>query len=39
VHFLFVALLAYLAFFNRIHGKVEDEERFLAECDAEEVKK
>ncbi|MGD8564498.1 MAG: hypothetical protein PVG03_18300 [Desulfarculaceae bacterium] len=39
VHVLFVALLAYLAFFNRIHGRAEDEDRFLAECDAEEVKK
>ncbi len=38
-HFLFVAFIGYMAFFTRLHGRVEDEEKFLAEIRAEkEVK-
>ena len=35
VHLLFVCLIGYLAFFTRLHGHAEDEEKFLAEVRAE----
>jgi hypothetical protein len=28
---IFVAFIGYMAFFTRLHGRVEDEEKFLAE--------
>lgn len=30
-HLLFVAFLGYMVFFTKSHGRVEDEEKFLAE--------
>ncbi len=38
-HLLFVAFIGYMAFFTRLHGRVEDEKKFLADIRAEkEVK-
>jgi hypothetical protein len=39
-HFLFVAFIGYLAFGIKLHGRVEDEEAFLAEIrSAKEARK
>lgn len=35
VHLAFVCFIGYLAFFSRMHGKVEDDQKFLAEIKAE----
>ncbi|MBW1713510.1 MAG: hypothetical protein JRJ59_10220 [Deltaproteobacteria bacterium] len=37
VHILFVCLIGYLAFFTKMHGRIEDEEKFLAETKSQEV--
>ncbi len=34
VHVLFVCLIGYLAFFTKLHGRVENEKEFLAEVQA-----
>lgn len=38
VHFLFVVFIAWLAFKVKLHGRVEDEETFLAQIKAERGK-
>ncbi len=35
VHIAFCAFIGYLAFLTRMHGRVEDDERFLAELAAQ----